>query len=97
VKREGKRQGIYTEIDQLAWLYRKADTGGFRVMDAQVVSDDKQRAITKDRHETVFAAVLFTGVLEVTDCDLFMATLESGIGSAKGFGFGLLSIAPVRM
>ena len=41
-------------------------------------------------------AVCFEGVLKVTDEDLFTETVENGIGSAKGFGFGLLSLAPIK-
>ncbi len=37
--------------------------------------------------------VQFDGVLEVTDPSRFGETLLSGIGSAKGFGCGLLSLA----
>ena len=38
-------------------------------------------------------AVRFEGVLQVVDPVAFQQTLRRGIGSAKGFGFGLLSIA----
>lgn len=38
-------------------------------------------------------AVRFEGVLQVVDPVAFQQTLRCGIGSAKGFGFGLLSIA----
>jgi CRISPR system Cascade subunit CasE len=41
-----------------------------------------------------FLAVRFDGVLEVTDPEAFLKTVENGIGSAKAFGFGLLSLAP---
>jgi CRISPR system Cascade subunit CasE len=40
------------------------------------------------------AAVRFEGVLVVTDSAKFRDTLFDGIGSGKGFGFGLLSVAP---
>jgi CRISPR system Cascade subunit CasE len=40
-----------------------------------------------------FLAVRFEGVLEVTDPDQLLQTVSEGIGSAKGFGFGLLSLA----
>jgi CRISPR system Cascade subunit CasE len=40
-------------------------------------------------------AVQFDGVLEVTDPAKFLETVRQGIGSAKGFGFGLLSLARV--
>ncbi len=36
------------------------------------------------------------GVLRVTDSALFLAAVAGGIGPAKAFGFGLLSVAPVR-
>jgi len=41
-----------------------------------------------------FSPALFEGVLEVTDSERFRGVLEHGIGPAKGYGFGLLSIAP---
>ena len=37
----------------------------------------------------------FDGILEVTDPAAFAATIAAGIGPAKAFGFGLLSVAPV--
>ncbi len=40
--------------------------------------------------------VEFDGILRVTDPARLVAAIESGIGPAKGFGFGLLSVAPVR-
>ena len=45
-------------------------------------------------HSTTHLAVVFEGVLRVTDSDAFRETLVRGIGSAKAFGFGLLSLAP---
>jgi hypothetical protein len=35
-------------------------------------------------------------MLKVVNPDIFTTALNNGIGSAKGFGFGLLSIAPVK-
>lgn len=39
-------------------------------------------------------SVLYEGTLRVTDATVLRATLAAGIGPAKAFGFGLLSIAP---
>jgi CRISPR system Cascade subunit CasE len=47
------------------------------------------------RHETTHLSVLFDGLLRVTDPNAFKETLIYGIGPAKAFGFGLLSVAPV--
>jgi len=38
---------------------------------------------------------LFDGSLTVSDESAFIALLRSGIGPAKAFGCGLLSVAPV--
>lgn len=46
------------------------------------------------RYATTHNAVLFEGVLRVTDAEAFRETLIRGIGSGKAFGFGLLSVAP---
>jgi CRISPR system Cascade subunit CasE len=40
----------------------------------------------------VWHAVQFDGVLTVTDAAEFADGIRGGIGSAKAFGFGLLSI-----
>lgn len=50
-------------------------------------------AIANPRRPMTHVAVCFEGELEVVDPAAFQRTLCSGIGSAKGFGFGLLSVA----
>lgn len=95
----GKRVGIYDEEDQLAWLARKGERHGFRVLQAQVSHDGKivnEKAIERDdkEHKLELLSVQFDGVLQVTDPDKLVAAVETGIGSGKGFGFGLLSLAP---
>jgi CRISPR system Cascade subunit CasE len=45
-------------------------------------------------HLTTHLAVLFGGLLRVTDKGAFLESLICGIGSGKAFGFGLLSVAP---
>lgn len=46
--------------------------------------------------EMTHLAVRFDGLLRITDGDAFRETLAKGIGPAKAFGFGLLSVAAVR-
>jgi len=97
---QGKRVGIYDEEEQIAWLTRKGEQHGFRVLEARVGHDGKivnREAIARDgqTHKLEFFGVQFEGVLQVTDPDKLTAAVQAGIGSAKGFGFGLLSLAPV--
>lgn len=68
----------------------------FRV---SVCGEGKQKGRKREAglgHVTTHLAVLFDGLLEITDTNAFLDTLVSGIGPGKAFGFGLLSVAPVR-
>ncbi|MGI6156807.1 MAG: type I-E CRISPR-associated protein Cas6/Cse3/CasE, partial [Enterococcus lemanii] len=42
-------------------------------------------------------AVRYDGLLRVRSSEVFGEALAAGIGSAKGFGFGLLSLAPAAL
>ncbi len=108
-KWSGKRIEIRHEADQLAWLERKGQQGGFRLdrvavcpelPDTRVTTLEKTRGrrVSREKEPAMpltFGATLFEGRLEVTDREQFLNTLRVGIGSGKAFGFGLLSIASV--
>ena len=92
-----KRRAITRREDLIAWLQRKADSGGF------AINADSLRTIPRGReyfhkdgrsHGT-HTAVEFQGELTVTDPAQFRVTVATGIGSAKAFGFGLLVLAPL--
>jgi|HigsolmetaAR202D_1030399.scaffolds.fasta_scaffold18597_2 CRISPR system Cascade subunit CasE len=95
----GKRIELRDEHQQLAWLARKGEQGGFRLLEAHANQPDVQASNQNKvrgwqrSNQLRFGAVLFEGRLEVLDHTNFLATLTRGIGSGKAFGFGLLSIA----
>jgi len=100
VKRKGKRLGIYDETGQMQWLQRKAAISGFRIVSArasgkQIVSGHIRRQ--RGGHRLRFLSVQFDGILQVTDPRLARESVRRGIGSGKGLGFGLLSLAPVSL
>jgi CRISPR system Cascade subunit CasE len=91
-----RRVGIYDEQEQLAWLKRKGELGGFGVVSVRTRGqEDVERTIQQKgkKRKLKLAAVQFDGLLQVTDPDRMRRTVRRGIGSAKGFGFGLLSLA----
>lgn len=91
------RVQIFGEDRQKEWLVGKAEKGGFRLVECRVSEQRDFHSRKQGLSDGIkHRGVTFEGILEVTDADIFRATLESGIGSAKGFGFGLLSIAPYR-
>jgi len=97
----GKRIGIYTEKEQVAWLTRKGELHGFSVLQVQVRDDGKvknENAIHRNdvSHKLELLGVQFDGILRVDDPTLLVQGVQDGIGSAKAFGFGLLSLALAR-
>jgi CRISPR system Cascade subunit CasE len=92
----GRRIGITNEADQLAWLRRKGEDHGFTVISCQVMNEgisNSDRGF-ENKDKLRHFGVRFSGLLKISDQAQFMKTLENGIGSSKGFGFGLLSLAP---
>ncbi len=94
-----KRVGLYDEKEQEEWLKRKGEQGGFLVLSVRASKrDDVTGRTRKDEdgqtHDLQLLAVQFDGLLQVTDPDRLQETVRHGIGSGKGFGFGLLSLAP---
>jgi CRISPR system Cascade subunit CasE len=95
VCRAGKRQGLYREEDQRRWFERKATEAGFRPVGFSISPNGlvSSRKSGSDDVEPMHNAAVFDGVIEITDPGKFSEALRHGIGAAKGFGFGLLSIA----
>lgn len=100
MKSTGKREGILNTTEQVEWLRKKGMNNGFEIIDVIALDEgfvkDKLTDTDNTGHNTNMFSVRFDGLLKVTDVDVFYSTLRSGIGSAKGFGFGLLSIAPIK-
>jgi len=96
VKRKGKRLGLYREEEQMKWLERKAEQGGFRLLSAR----GSRQTVVGGRihgddatHKLRLLSVQFDGLLQVVDPDQLREAVQRGIGSSKGLGFGLLSLA----
>lgn len=67
-----------------------------RIVDTRANPATKVHGGRRETGRLTFGAVLFEGRLRVTDADRFREALARGIGPAKAYGFGLLSIAPAR-
>lgn len=91
--RRGQRVALWRPDDQLGWLHRKAAAAGFRAVAVRTSQSRPwrwSRGEIRARHD----GVDFEGVLRVEDEATFARTIVAGIGPAKAFGFGLLSLAP---
>ena len=88
-----RRIGLYTEEEQRNWLERKGGDHGFTVHDLRITPLGKLSGRSPKDGVITHYGVEFDGLLQVDDPALFAAAIASGIGPAKGFGFGLLSLA----
>lgn len=106
--KNGRRLALLCEDEQVAWLLQKGAKGGFHIpgewreeedgrkmpnFRVEVIPEGWVRCGKEGHSEGRFFAVRFDGVLMVTDPDQLLQTVSEGVGSAKGFGFGLLSLA----
>lgn len=99
VTREKKRLGLLKEEDQRAWLERQLDRSGACLLGCQVAAKGLQRSRKNPRkaegHQT-HLAVLYEGVLRVENVEGLAEAVKAGIGHAKAYGFGLMSLAKYR-
>lgn len=92
-----KRLPLRTPQEQTDWLKRKAQQSGFAVADEtlRIIPEGREWFRIENRNQAgIHHAVEFEGILTVTDPVAFQSAFAKGIGSAKGFGFGLLALAP---
>jgi CRISPR system Cascade subunit CasE len=93
VTRAGKRIGLKTIEEQLEWLKTQGSRRGFLLVGAMVTGSQLENyQKSKDTRISIQTAT-FDGHLRVTDPALLMQAVHNGLGHAKAFGCGLLSLA----
>ncbi|RKT54134.1 type I-E CRISPR-associated protein Cas6/Cse3/CasE [Saccharothrix australiensis] len=97
-----QRHGHVTVAQQTQWLLDRAQRSGFTVEtggndEPDVAVRGRQTLNFRRKDATVTLTVAtFEGHLRITDADALRTSLVTGIGPAKGYGCGLLTLAPVR-
>lgn len=92
-KRKGKH--LYFPVDDWRsrhqWLRNKADQNGFDI--SSLHSSQKMTKVEDGKRSFRIDQTDFTGILKVTDANLFKSVLINGVGStARTFGFGMLIV-----
>lgn len=97
--KRGKKLAYTVETEQLSWLQRQAKKNGFLVSENSVRVTRKQwYQFNKgnEKRRVRMLLVTYDGVLKVTDRELFVRALTSGIGREKAYGAGLLTLMRVE-
>ncbi len=98
-KGRGGREGVPGGFELLMETGTDAEGKEGLIPRVNVRCEGKQTGRKRDAapgHATTHFAVVFDGLLRVTDTDAFLETLVHGIGPGKAYGFGLLSVVPAR-
>lgn len=94
--RNGRRDPLRTREELESWIVRKGQQGGFRPeLDTLRILPLGRRYFQRKGGGGMHTAVDYRGILEVTDVAKFREAFRRGVGPAKGFGFGLLLLAPL--
>lgn len=93
----GKVFAHITPEQQRQWLLKRASACGFILEEHTfdvVDTQWKKFRKGKDRsHEITLRTATFEGILKISDLEKFKKSLLSGVGRAKAYGCGLLTIA----
>lgn len=107
----GVRRPIHHPEEQLRWLIRQSQRSGFALTEVPDggtnvsvlprpplvgYKNTPPKKPGPDRLKITITSVTFEGRLRVTDAEALRSALCTGIGRAKAYGCGLLSLAPVR-
>ncbi|MBU4318739.1 MAG: type I-E CRISPR-associated protein Cas6/Cse3/CasE [Proteobacteria bacterium] len=96
--KNGKRLTVMDQPIQIEWLLGKGQKHGFKLAEHIPLRIDKPvcHRFNRNGKKGLHIGVRFQGALNVTDRDLFRKAFLEGIGTAKGFGFGLLMVKPAQ-
>ncbi|MGI6085016.1 MAG: type I-E CRISPR-associated protein Cas6/Cse3/CasE [Acetivibrionales bacterium] len=94
-----KRSKIYAHVtvkQQGKWLLDRAAKNGFSIQEGNFsVIHREVKKFRRHGKIVTLGIATFEGILEVTDVTLFLRTLTNGIGRAKAYGCGMLTITGV--
>lgn len=91
----GKRGKVVPHVtvrQQEAWLEEKCVKIGFSLDESFIVQRELKRFTRQGKYVTLHTAV-YEGILTVCHADIFRETLVRGIGRAKSYGCGMLTLA----
>ena len=94
IARDGKlssRVFLKALEERSQWLQRQAEKKGFELISFSEITESKVTGKKRDM-QINYTGVLFTGVLRITDPDLFWKAYCEGIGPGKAYGLGMLMI-----
>lgn len=88
-----RREFLNTQELRAEWLDRKAEAGGFQVLQLEEISGRMDVIGRHGSQGLKNSAVLYSGVLCITDENSFWRSYSEGIGPGKAYGMGMLNVS----
>ncbi|PWG66653.1 type I-E CRISPR-associated protein Cas6/Cse3/CasE [Bifidobacterium callitrichidarum] len=88
--------------DAVKWLDKRSQANGFhmtrnRLMDVEaVIVNDTTKVFQRKGRTVTLASSVYDGFISVDDPEKFTKMLKNGVGRAKGYGFGLMTVIPAQ-
>jgi CRISPR system Cascade subunit CasE len=96
-KARGKVLAHVTVEQQRQWLLNRAHKHGFALEPASFdIVDRTVRVFKRQESKVTLSVVTFEGMLAVEDAAAFTQALTQGIGRAKAYGCGLMTLARLK-
>ena len=93
-KKNSQRRILRLPRERQEWLERKAEQNGFAILQAQ----ELEQLHICGRHKADKGGVMYhdayhyQGILQITDGEAFRRAMQTGIGSGKAYGFGMMMV-----
>lgn len=93
-----QRFGQVTSEQQQEWLLKRATGAGFTFPDSQdppvIVHNRSVKRFRRGSQQVTLTTAVYDGILRIVDVDEMRTTMIAGLGPAKAYGCGLLTLAP---
>lgn len=93
-KKNSQRRILRLPQERQEWLERKAEQNGFAILQTQ----ELEQLHICGRHKADKGGVMYhdayhyQGILQITDGEAFRKAMQTGIGSGKAYGFGMMMV-----
>ena len=97
-----QRFGHVTAEQQAVWLMSRSAGWGFKIPNDRdeapvgLITQRGTRTFRRGSGRVTISTATYSGLLKVVDADAFRSALLRGMGHAKAYGCGLMTLAPLR-
>ncbi len=94
----GETKPHVTLEHQLQYLLDRSEKNGFRLNASEYTIVERGYEIfrRKNQRPIRLIKVVYEGVLRIDNLELFKKTLTEGFGKHKAYGFGMMTVMPIR-